>query len=115
MGDIRTVLGYIIAVLFVAFIVVVFDELKNKNQKHTARQEYDEWMNDKQAYVRSNLDKFGINDAEGTSLDDRKIYVVSPDVLGTNPSSKKQVEINPISKRIESPWECKEYPELKNN
>ena len=114
MGDIRTILGYIIAALFVVFVIVAFDELKKKNKKRATQQKYDEWMNDRQAYVHANLDKFGVNDAEGTSLDDREIYVVSPDILGTNPSSKNSIKTQMIEK-IELPWQQQEYPELQRN
>ncbi len=40
----------------------------------------------KRAYVQANMDKFGCKDS-GTSMDDREIYVVSPEAMGLQPKS----------------------------
>lgn len=40
----------------------------------------------KHAYVQANMDKFGCKDS-GTSMDDREIYVVSPEAMGLQPKS----------------------------
>ena len=40
----------------------------------------------KHAYIQANMDKFGCKD-HGTSLDDREIYVVSPEAMGLQPKS----------------------------
>lgn len=48
---------------------------------------------DKQEYVKANMDKFGCKD-NGTSLDDREIYVVSPEAMGLNPPSEWDKEFN---------------------
>lgn len=50
-----------------------------------SRYNYSE-LADKQAYVKANLDKFGCKD-HGTSMDDREIYVVSPEAMGLQPQS----------------------------
>ena len=40
----------------------------------------------KHAYIQANMDKFGCKDS-GTSMDDREIYVVSPEAMGLQPKS----------------------------
>lgn len=41
----------------------------------------------KRAYVRANMDKFGCKDS-GTSMDQCKIYTVSPKAMGLEPESE---------------------------
>ncbi len=76
-----------ITMVMVSWMMWMIQSLTEKNDEGSimSRCDYSE-LADKQAYVKANLDKFGCKD-NGTSMDDREIYVVSPEAMGLQPKS----------------------------
>jgi hypothetical protein len=78
-----------VGVCVVIMCASLFGMLVADGKRQEQENELDIERLNKLRYVQANMDKFGIRDAEGSSLDDREIHVISPDAIGVNPVSQQ--------------------------